>query len=193
MNSLSYITRRLDHSSSFERLPHRDLSDSEHSSSQLRRSETWSKPLYFRRRTSKRSIVTRDSSDDSSEDTSDSQLTLTTRPSHVRAKRSFSSPALLKGSSATPPSNSPLYTSSNFVSIPSNNSVILSAQPTLTLEAIPPSLLVHKENFLVRRLRRLSLVRAIVLVWNTICAAYDRIIPYHYYSKQVCSRSHVRG
>src|SRR6185437_1102682 len=90
MNSLTYISRQLEHSISHERLPQLDSRGP--GSSHLRRSETWSKPFHFRRRGKKPFIVMRDSSEDSSEDNSDSRPINALSQTHIRQKRSFSSP-----------------------------------------------------------------------------------------------------
>jgi hypothetical protein len=171
MNSLTYITRQLDHSASYDRLPQLDTREA--GSSHLRRSETWSKPFHFRRRGKKSLIAVRDSSEDSSEDSYDPRPLVSQRQTSQKAKRSFSSPALLKGSSVIPSILSSCSTTP--LSIPKN---IPSPPSPCPLPVASTSEPVDKESYLYRRLRRLSLVQAFTLIWHTLCATYVHIIPH---------------
>jgi hypothetical protein len=169
MNSLTYISRQLQDSASQDGLDHPQAS------SHLKRSETWSKPFHFRRRGRKPLIRIHDSSSESSEDSLDNRPTVSRKQAHRKAKRSFSSPALLDGSSVLPS-----VSSTRAPSTPKPIPMTACSNPVHSAAE-----LIKKESYLYRRLRHLPLSQAFVLIWNSICTTFEHWLPSSPSTKQV--------
>ena len=170
MNSLSFLSRQLDatasRSTSLNKLG--ESSTSQHNSnhsgsdsgaSNLKRSKTWSKPLFFRRRVVSRPVFRIEDSDEDSDN-----YTARGGFGNRKGKRSASSPALFNHNNNFPTTKAT-----------TNNTNNNGNMPPLIPTAPSANSLILKDSYLYRRLHRLYLVRALAAVWNCLCATYEGI------------------